>query len=370
MKLFAYSHTWQIRLALLIVVTMLPGCMSSDKSVPPIPTSNVVESNYKEVLNSATPFIYTQANNLIALDPLSQKNVPLTRLSSKQVPPTQTLSTFALSPNKRFIVWYTAAGGLFEFDAQNNTVSNLEEPNDWFNSDPKFYDFLHTKDATAVYLQSADQLVLRDLQSRTSETISLKNSRGPSMVVSPNDESIIIIEGFNQTDQYANYTIATITDGAVFNLSTKTEAHQRFNVAWSQDSQRIVVIEQSSQLTFYRATAPHSASSIPLSPTSDISKLIAGRHQTIAITADNNAFKVDYNPDNIIKIDTNNLFFSDIQALSNTSWLALEEVRGDNIVTSRLWLLKDKAQPSLLIPEFTQQAAIKFPESNEADLIY
>ncbi len=247
-------------LACLLVT--LAGCSSNvndiknDNSEVEIKEDHQVE-RLENIVKDSSVIAVRRSNHLLLVNPENKEFVDLYQLQGDEVPLSNELFDFKVSPGHKWIVWYSSRKGLITYDIENKKVEVIANVNDWFNRNP-YFELDDEKEI--VYWIGNDGAVLNELNLETKDlsTIMIPYPFGNIFKVSPNNERFLYITGFsnqNSQSQRPRFMFSDRQGTLDSTFASQVELSSRFTVEWSPDNQGILTIFDD-QVWFYPYSNP------------------------------------------------------------------------------------------------------------------
>lgn len=238
------------------IIFTLAGC-SRQSTTPTESATTQTDQNITDIsLDGNHPLAVIQAQQIWVVDPDSPDPKPIYSLEDNLIPPTQHLFDLKISPSKRFIAWYSPDTGMISLDLESKQIVTVHPQSDWLNKNP-YFNFLNNQDTIAFVDNQGTQLFFIDLTQNTTSSTTIPYPFGNVFRISPDNNHVIFVSGFGQTDKFPQYMITTINGENPKRFVTEATLNRRGLVEWLPDSSGVILVSKPNQILFVSKDSPN-----------------------------------------------------------------------------------------------------------------
>ncbi len=248
---------------LTMLLITLNGCANNvNEPKEPITQELTQEENevksIDNIIKDSSVIAVRRSDRLLLVNPENKEFVDLYHLQIDEVPLSNELFDFKVSPNHKWIIWYSSRKGLLALDIEKKEVEVIATVTEWFNRNP-YFELDDENDV--VYWIDDNGAVLNELELDTKNLnpIPIPYPFGNIFKVSPDNERFLYITGFNNENSARPRFMFSDRKGNLDStFASQVELSSRFTVEWSPDNEGILTIFDD-QVWFY----PYNNPSIP-----------------------------------------------------------------------------------------------------------
>lgn len=293
-------------------------------------------------------------NEILLLDPEFAKPLSVYTFSQDDEPTSKYIDTFTVSPNNRWIVWYTPMKGVLAYNVLSEELKVVHEATDFLNRYP-YVEFLD-QDILVFIIEDGNSLAKHSLTNDERSLINIPYPYGNVFKISPDNKSILYVSGYGQSKTKPKFMYTDYTGNFSQQFFTETNLFDRNQVFWAPDSSGVLMINSNS-LEFYSLINPSSAQVMfSLNKEMEIEK--ASRIENSIFVLDKKGYwhVYDYNtrkeiartPDGIAAELNNPEFIPWTQS----EFIIEETLIDGDIEFNRLWISDFRGNKKILVPRY------------------
>jgi len=181
-------------------------------------------------------------STLYLVDPQYPKPYPLYGFNTQEKPIAAELDHFNISPSKKWIVWYAPQMGIVALNVESLKTRTVQTSNDFLNNYP-YVEFSPTQDTLHYITDKGNTFVSVDLNTFDETKIAIPYPYGNVFKIAPNQQKILFISGFGQSDK-PQFMITDASGKLLVQFSADIRLPDRHLVFWSPDSLGLFMIDQ------------------------------------------------------------------------------------------------------------------------------
>lgn len=228
----------------------LPGSNSSPQTSNP-----TIE--LEEVLKGNQLLALLQGTQIVLVDPDHPYPFPIYQLTEQEIPLTNDLYNFQLSPQRNYVVWYSPNKGLIKLNIITKQSEILAPPSDWINKNPHIE--LTDNPETIHYIDNlGNDLISIRLDDNQKTTAPIPFPYGNVFKISPDGKLVVFVSGYGQSQEFPKYLITTIDGKNPKEFTTQNLPNKRSLITWLPDSISLVTPNNSNTLIMINSMTPTS----------------------------------------------------------------------------------------------------------------
>ncbi len=247
---------------ILIILFSLTSCTifndgnkkyQNDKNNTTQSTKDISQQEYNQslkIIQQSPKIIGTiNHNNLSITDPISKKSLPIHFFSENEGPTSPIIYPHQFDSSKNWVAWYSPKSGMLALNIKKNIIKKLHPASSFLNTNP-YLEF--SKKSPIVLFITKDGNILKKINLLTDEeeNISIPYPYGNLFKLSPNEEKILFIAGFGQSQGNPQYLFTDSQGNLIKQITTLSNIADRHMVAWMPDSSGMLQV-QGTELILY-----------------------------------------------------------------------------------------------------------------------
>jgi hypothetical protein len=192
-------------------------------------------------------------NSLYLIDPQYPEPYKLYSFAKNEKPTNPNLESFLVSPQKKWIVWYTPSKGIVVLNIETLKTKVVQQASDFLNTYP-YFEFNKDQDVLKFITDEGNIFQKVNLDTFNREVIEIPYPYGNVFKISPDDESILFVSGYGQWQQ-PTFMFAKNTGKFVQQFSANINLTDRHQVFWAPDSTGVFMIS-GNILQYYSLSDP------------------------------------------------------------------------------------------------------------------
>ena len=247
------------RLFIIVIVSLCTACsLPNNQQTSDLSNSdpnNNSQATLEEVLQAQHLLAIIKDNHITLVDPNTSKTHSLYKLKPEEFPASHNLLNIQLSPSHDYLVWYSPQIGFLNLKIGDTSPQIITASSQWLNTNP-YFSFHHVKNLMYYVDSEGTELVTADLSTNTVSSITIPYPFGNQFRISPDDQHVLFISGFDQTQNQPQYMFTAINGTDPVRFTTETTLNKRHLVTWLPDSSGIITVHGSNQLIFVPINNP------------------------------------------------------------------------------------------------------------------
>lgn len=243
----------------LLMFLILIGCRSAQPSgsvteETQVPTFQAAQVDIDKILQAEHLIPIRQENMLAVVDPQFSQPLEVYTFKSDEIPITSNIFDIKISPDNKWVVWYTPVKGIIGLDITKQQTTIIHPPSQWLSTNP-YFEFSETENTLYFVTDEGTVLNRYKIDEQQNQRINIPYPFGNVFHISPNNQHVIFVSGYRQTDKLPEYMFTDINGNSPQIFSTDTDIANRFLIAWAPDSSGMIQVSYG-DLVYHPYTNP------------------------------------------------------------------------------------------------------------------